>query len=47
MKSYVVLQKCFENLKINAKIITDNGQTEHSIPIERLFECVDDETHFE
>lgn len=44
MKSHSMLKKCFENLKINTKIITDNGHTEDSIPMQSLFDGADSDT---
>lgn len=44
MKSHRMLKKCFENLKINTKIITDNGHTEDSIPMQSLFDGADSDT---
>lgn len=49
MKFYSMLRKCFGNLNINAKIITDVEQIEDSIPIQSLFDRGDgdDDAHFE
>lgn len=46
---YSMLRKCFGNLNINAKIITDVGQTGDTITIQSLFSRGDDgdDAHFE
>lgn len=47
LKYYPLLEKCFANLNINAKIFTIGGQAGDSIPTEILFENVDNELDFE
>ena len=47
LKFYAMLKKSFTNIKINAKIITIDGQIDDSIPIQSLFESVDNESMFE
>lgn len=45
--SHQMLRECFTNLEINAKIFTADGQADDSIPIQSLFESVDDDNYFE
>lgn len=47
LKYYPMLKECFENLQINAKIFTIDGQADDSITAELLFENVDNELDFE
>lgn len=44
---YPMLKKCFENLEIDAKIFTIDGQAGDSISTEHFSEVVDGEEDFE
>lgn len=45
---YQMLKECFRELNINAKIFTTDGQADDSIPIQSLYESINDEdTDFE
>lgn len=46
-KDHSKLKKCFENLKIDAKIFTIDGQVDDSISTEHFFDSVDGEADFE
>lgn len=41
---YSALKECFTNLKLNAKIFTVEGQIGDSIPLQSLFESVENES---
>lgn len=47
VKCYNMLRKCFKNLKMNAAFFTVGGQTDDSVPIQRLFEQVENESDYE
>lgn len=46
-KYHSMFKKCFENLQINAKIFTIDGQADDSISTEHFFDYVDGEDDFE
>lgn len=47
VKFYSMLRECYKNLMMNATFFTVGGQAGDSVPIERLFEQQDNESHFE
>lgn len=47
LQYYPMVEKCFANLKINAKIFTIGGQIGDSISTDILFDSLNDEEDFE